>query len=181
MLWTSDLSHSPPDSNGSYLLLVLCDGAEVGFHLSDPSLQRHDLVDDDVGVLDLLQLAGREDGQLPRRLVLDGMQRQLAGLGEAQAKPKTASQPPETFFKRRLSPLAGGPPHLLLPVLDLVVVLDDGGVDLLDAEADAEGLLLQGVLLLLQGLDLLHHALVLLLDLREGSLPRRGAEQGHKV
>lgn len=57
-------------------------------------------------------------------------------------------------------------------MLDLVVVLDDGGVNLLDAEADAQRLLLQGVLLPLEGLDLLHHVLMLLLDLREGSLQR---------
>lgn len=57
-------------------------------------------------------------------------------------------------------------------MLDLVVVLGDGGVDLLDAEPDAERLLLQRVLLLLQGLDLLHHGLVLLLDLGELGLQR---------
>lgn len=62
--------------------------------------------------------------------------------------------------------------HLLLPVLDFVVVLRNGGVDLLDAEPDAEGLLLQGVFLLLQGLDLLHHGVVLLLDLRELGLKK---------
>lgn len=39
--------------------------------------------------------------------------------------------------------------HLFLPVFDLVVVFGDGGLDLLDAEPDAEGLLLQCVLLLL--------------------------------
>lgn len=159
----------------SHLLLVLCDGAEVGLHLSDPSLQRYDLVDQDVGVLDLLQLGGREDGQLPRRLVLDGVQGQLAGLegGGAQRRRSAAE------LRSEATTLGSGRGlHLLLPVLDLVVVLGDGGVDLLDAEPDAEGLLLHGVLLLLQGLDLLHHGTVLLLDLRERSLQ---AEQRHKV
>jgi len=66
--------------------------------------------------------------------------------------------------------------HLFLPVFDLAAVFGDGGVDLLDAQPDAEGLLLQRVLLLLQRLDLLHHRLVLLLDLGQRRLqhtPRR--------
>lgn len=55
-------------------------------------------------------------------------------------------------------------------MFDLVVVFSDGGLDLLDAEPDAEGLLLQCVLLLLQGLYLLHHPLILLLHFRKRSL-----------
>lgn len=55
-------------------------------------------------------------------------------------------------------------------MLDLVVVLGDGGVDLLDAQPHAQRLLLHGVLLLLQHLDLLHHRLVLLLHLGERRL-----------
>lgn len=55
-------------------------------------------------------------------------------------------------------------------MFDLVVVLCDRGLDLLNAEPDAEGLLLQSVLLLLQGLYLLQDPLILLLDLRKGSL-----------
>ncbi|KAG7215612.1 hypothetical protein INR49_022138 [Caranx melampygus] len=46
----------------------------------------------------------------------------------------------------------------------------DGGLYLLDAEPDTEGLLLQRVLLLLQDLYLLQHPLILLLHLRERSL-----------
>lgn len=83
----------------SHLLLILRDGAEVGLHLSDASLQRHNLVDDDIGVLDLLQLGGREDGQLPRWLVLDGMQGQLAGLGE----PKEEGEEEEKTKQNRMS------------------------------------------------------------------------------
>ncbi|KAG7251333.1 hypothetical protein CRUP_007185, partial [Coryphaenoides rupestris] len=55
-------------------------------------------------------------------------------------------------------------------VFDLAAVFGDGGVDLLDTQPDAEGLLLQGVLLLLQRLDLLHHCLVLLLNLGQRRL-----------
>lgn len=55
-------------------------------------------------------------------------------------------------------------------MFDLAVVFGDGGVDLLDAEPDAEGLLLQCVLLLLQHLYLLQHPLILLLNLRQGGL-----------
>lgn len=55
-------------------------------------------------------------------------------------------------------------------MFDLVVVLCDRGLNLLDAEPDAEGLLLQSVLLLLQCLYLLQDPLILFLDLRKGSL-----------
>lgn len=60
--------------------------------------------------------------------------------------------------------------HLFLPVFDLVVVFSEGGLGLLDAEPDTEGLLLQRVLLLLQDLYLLQHPLILLLHFRECSL-----------
>lgn len=60
--------------------------------------------------------------------------------------------------------------YLFLPVLDLVAVLGHGGLDLFDAQTDAEGLLLHGVLLLLQDLDLLQHRLVLVLHLGERGL-----------
>lgn len=55
-------------------------------------------------------------------------------------------------------------------MFDLVVVFSDGGLDLFDAQPDAEGLLLHGVLLLLQDLYLLQHPLILLLHLRESGL-----------
>lgn len=60
--------------------------------------------------------------------------------------------------------------HLLLPVLNLVFVFRYGGLDLLNTQPDAEGLLLQRVLLLPKSLYLLQHPLILLLHLREGSL-----------
>lgn len=60
--------------------------------------------------------------------------------------------------------------HLLLPVLNLVFMFRYGGLDLLNTQPDAEGLLLQGVLLLPKSLYLLQHPLRLLLHLREGSL-----------
>lgn len=107
--------------------------------MSDLSLQRHDLVDNDVGVLDLLQLGGCKDGQLPRRLVFDGMQGQLAGLVKHEGK-KTKNKNRTSVAAKRSKEATfslGRGLHLLLPVLDLVVVLCDGGVDLLDAEPDA--------------------------------------------
>ena len=55
-------------------------------------------------------------------------------------------------------------------MFDLVVVFGDGGLDLFDAQPDAERLLLHGVLLLLQDLYLLQHPLILLLHLRESGL-----------
>lgn len=55
-------------------------------------------------------------------------------------------------------------------MLHLVFVFRYGGLDLLDTQPDAEGLLLQRVLLLLKSLYLLQHPLILLLHLREGSL-----------
>lgn len=60
--------------------------------------------------------------------------------------------------------------HLLLPVFNLVFVFSYGGLDLLNPQTDAEGLLLQRVLLLLKSLYLLQHPLILLLHLREGGL-----------
>lgn len=60
--------------------------------------------------------------------------------------------------------------HLLLPVLNLVFVFRYGGLDLLNTQPDAEGRLLQRVLLLPKSLYLLQHPLILLLHLREGSL-----------
>lgn len=59
-----------------------------------------------------------------------------------------------------------------MPVFNLVVVFSDGGLYLLDAQPDAQGLLLQCVLLLLQALYLLQHPLVLILHLRKCSLER---------
>lgn len=55
-------------------------------------------------------------------------------------------------------------------MLNLVFVFRYGGLDLLDTQPDAEGLLLQRVLLLLKSLYLLQHPLILLLHLREGGL-----------
>lgn len=63
--------------------------------------------------------------------------------------------------------------HLFLPVFDLAVVLSHGGFYLLDAEPHAEGLFLQGMLLLLQDLYLLQHPLVLLLHLRKCCLENK--------
>lgn len=60
--------------------------------------------------------------------------------------------------------------HLLLPVLNLVFMFRYGGLDLLNTQPDAEGLLLQRVLLLPKSLYLLQHPLRLLLHLREGGL-----------
>lgn len=47
------------------------------------------------------------------------------------------------------------PTHLFLPVFDFVVMFHDRRLNLFDAEPDAQRLLLQVVLLLLQDLDLL--------------------------
>ncbi len=63
-------------------------------------------------------------------------------------------------------------------MFDLVVVFGDGGLYLLNAEPDAEGLLLQRVLLLLQDLYLLQHPLILLLHLRKSSLEGKKKNSG---
>lgn len=60
--------------------------------------------------------------------------------------------------------------YLLLPVPDLVVALGDGRVDVLHLQPNAQRLFLQRVLLLLEGLDLLKDAAMLLLDLRQSFL-----------
>ncbi|TNN80350.1 hypothetical protein EYF80_009374 [Liparis tanakae] len=69
-------------------------------------------------------------------------------------------------------------------MFDFVAVLRERRLDLLDAQPDAEGLLLHGVLLLPQDLDLLQHLLVLLLHLRERGLEdetKRGARRQPQV
>jgi len=70
--------------------------------------------------------------------------------------------------------------HLFLPVFDFVVVLREGRLDLFDAQPDAEGLLLHGVLLLPQDLYLLQHPLVLLLHLRQRGLEDE-TKAGHSL
>lgn len=55
-------------------------------------------------------------------------------------------------------------------MFNLVFMFSYGGLNLLHAQPDAEGLLLQSVLQLLKSLYLLQHPLILLLHLREGGL-----------
>lgn len=60
--------------------------------------------------------------------------------------------------------------HLILPVLDLAVLFGDEGVDFLDGQADVEGLFLQGVFLLLQGIYFFGQRTVLFLNIRQRGL-----------
>lgn len=148
----------------THLLPVLGDGAEVGLHLGTLGLQRDHLVDDHVGVFDLLQFRGRQNRKLLCRIVLDGVKGELTGLKNTNKNEWHISKEPNA---------SAGVLHstnLLLPVLNLVFVFRYGGLDLLDPQPDAEGLLLQRVLLLLESLDLLQHPLILLLHLRKGGL-----------
>lgn len=97
------------------------------------------------------------------------MQRQLAGLKNVE----------DQFNKNSDTKLESSAglnvhlTHLFLPVFDLVVVFSNGGLDLLDAESDTEGFLLQSVLLLLKDFYLLQYSLILLLHFRESSLDRK--------
>lgn len=67
-----------------HLLPVLGNCAKVGLHLRSLSLQRDHLVDDEVGVLDLLEFSSSQNWEFLCGPVLDGVEAELAGLQNKQ-------------------------------------------------------------------------------------------------
>lgn len=64
----------------THLLPVLGNGAKVGLHLGTLGLQRDHLVDDHVGIFDLVQFRRRQNRKLLCWIVLDGVKGELTGL-----------------------------------------------------------------------------------------------------